>query len=217
MEKTFHPGKNVICLSCSALSLAQRYGSVPTKNWDIIPLLLSYFLFLRDTNFPYWWGARRTHYIFKSQIIIPCTGENGDKLFMLAILIIYMHACVCSRAAPIQIVNNSDSEGTMRIILSEAEAPNQCNQAVLAGGGGNHCKGMLLNAGCKGRSLQNILLKINLQIAQIICGQILSSFMDCKDKENNCKQKKQTFYKRTKTKLVLFFLCDIKNYITLAT
>ena len=93
MEKTFHPGKNVICLSCSALSLAQRYGSVPTKNWDIIPLLLSYFLFLRDTNFPYWWGARRTHYIFKSQIIIPCTGENGDKLFMLAILITCIHVC----------------------------------------------------------------------------------------------------------------------------
>lgn len=112
---------------------------------------------------------------------------------------------------------NSGNEGTTRIILSEAEAPNQCNQAVLAGGGGNQCKGVLLNAGYKGLSLQNILLKINLQIAQIIHGQILASFFDSKDKENNCKQKKQTFYKKTKTKLVLFFLCDIKDYITLAT
>ena len=182
MEKSFHPGKNVICLSCSALSLAQRYGSMPTKNWDVIPLLLSCFLFLRDTNFPYWWGARRTHYIFKSQITIPCTGDNGDRLFMLATLVMHIHACVCSRAAPIQIVDNSDHEGAMRIILSETEAPNQCNQAVLAGGGRNHCKGMLLNAGYKGHSLQNILLKINVQIAQIIHGQVLASFLDCKDK-----------------------------------
>lgn len=74
---------------------------------------------------------------------------------------------------------NSGNEGTTRIILSEAEAPNQCNQAVLAGGGGNHCTGVLLNAGYKGLSLQNILLKINLQI---IHGQILASFFDSKDK-----------------------------------
>lgn len=87
-------------------------------------------------------------------------------------------ACMCVLTC----CTNSGNEGTTRIILSEAEAPNQCNQAVLAGGGGNHCKGVLLNAGYKGLSLQNILLKINLQIAQIIHGQILASFLDCKDK-----------------------------------
>lgn len=46
-EKTVHPEKNMICLSHTALPLAQRHGSMPTKNWDVIPLLLSWlFLFL---------------------------------------------------------------------------------------------------------------------------------------------------------------------------